>query len=127
MYRESHPEEHIELDETLEDLISAVHFLDIAVCAKEFVNFPSKFMVDPPAKRYVRYFHDRDNDRYDSCEDFDRDIENVCVGGGSSCEGYLNFVNLDDGVCKENSVEYSRIVWAGLIDKDHADKKGDLR
>ena len=43
---ESHPEKHIKLDETLEDLVVRKHLLDAPIRAQELVHLPTELCVD---------------------------------------------------------------------------------
>lgn len=48
LHAEGNPEEHIELDKTLEDLEVRIHLLNLTVCTKKLVDLPTELGVDLP-------------------------------------------------------------------------------
>jgi hypothetical protein len=65
LHGEADPEEDVELDQALENLVRCVHFLDAAVSTQELVHLPAEFVINFPAKADVGYlrsgYDGRDN------------------------------------------------------------------
>jgi hypothetical protein len=100
--REPEPEEHVELEHALEDLVLSVHLLDPAVRPQQLVHLPSEFGINFPTKSNVGHLGDTDDDRDDVGEYCDGYFgEDTCLVGREDGAnfGYLDGrVNQDEGV-----------------------------
>jgi hypothetical protein len=74
LYGEADPEEDVELDQALKDLILGVKLLDLSISAKELVDLPSKLMIYLPAEGDICQFGNGDHDRKDGSEDIERNM-----------------------------------------------------
>jgi hypothetical protein len=52
----ANPEEDVEFNQALVDLVMCIHLLDLAVSTKELVNLPTKFVVNLPAETDISDF-----------------------------------------------------------------------
>ena len=93
--REANPEEHVEFDETEENLVIGIHGLDATVGAKELVHFPAEVHVDFPSKGNVRELCGGDDTWDHGREHVDG---YVAEANGAGRKGLLDFAYLDDGI-----------------------------
>ena len=74
MHAETNPEENIELDETLENLINGKHLLNPPVSSKKLVHLPAKLVVYCPCERDVGELCNSDDNWEDCRESVDGDV-----------------------------------------------------
>jgi len=104
LYGETDPKEDVELDETFENLMGRVHFLDAAVSTEKLVHLPAEFVINFPAKTNVCYFRSG----YDGRDDIGENVHRYMEDAGGSGRGALNFTDFNDGVQEEKKVEYAK-------------------
>jgi hypothetical protein len=74
LYGETNPEEDIELDKALENLIDGKHLLDPPISSKELVHLPAKLVIYRPCECDIGKLCDSDDNWKDCREGVDGDM-----------------------------------------------------